>query len=87
MHIDPSISSERHIVERLKREKRGGTVEKIDECTYKFSADVCSTKEMKPWIRSFLGYISDLKMDEADDFVRELEKMYRMYHVGEEAQA
>jgi hypothetical protein len=42
---------------------------------------------MKPWIRSFLGYISDLKMDEADDFVRELEKMYRMYRVGEEAQA
>ena len=85
VHVNPSDPFEFHVIERLNREKRGGTVEKIDECTYKFSADVCSTKEMKPWIRSFFGYISDLKMDEADDFVQELEDMYRMYDVGKEA--
>ena len=87
VHIDPRDPTDRHVIERLNREKRVGTVEMIDDHTYRFSADVCSTKEMKPWVRSFLGYISDLRMDEGEDLEKELGTMYRMYQLGEEEQA
>ncbi len=86
VHIDPRDPTDRHVIERLNREKRVGTVEMIDDHTYRFSADVCSTKEMKPWVRSFLGYISDLRMDEGEDLEEELGTMYRMYQLGEEEQ-
>jgi len=45
---------EMFILRRLEREKRCGTVTKIDEETYRFSVDVYDTYEMVPWLRTFL---------------------------------
>ncbi len=52
---------EGHIVERLHREKRCGTVEQLDDTHWRFSADVYEAFEMLPWLRTFTGRITDLQ--------------------------
>lgn len=49
-----------HIVRRLEREKRCGTVERLDETTWRFYADVYDAWELMPWLRTFIGRISSL---------------------------
>ena len=51
---------ERHIVQRLEREKRCGRVEQIDEQHYRFVAEVFDSLEMLPWIRTFIGRITKM---------------------------
>ncbi len=48
---------ESFILRRLLREKRCGTVTKLDDQTYRFTADVYSAREMVPWLRSYFGRI------------------------------
>ncbi|MBQ4065268.1 MAG: WYL domain-containing protein, partial [Clostridia bacterium] len=78
---------EEHIVKRLEREKRIGTVEKLDDHTYRFSADVYDTGEMIPWIRTFICRIKKMTFSNRtleNRFKRDLEAMYRLYGIGEE---
>jgi len=88
-HVEFTIkvgAEEGHIVQRLNREKRNGTVRKIDDNTYRFSADVYDVSEMKPWIRTFICRITSLHFsDEAleKEFKEDIEKMYRMYDIEE----
>ena len=80
-------NNEEYIVRRLEREKRIGRVEKIDENTYRFAADVYDTSEMVPWIRTFICRIIELHFTNhtvEQQFRRDLEEMYRMYGVTEE---
>ena len=75
---------EEHIVSRLMREKRIGRVEKIDEHTYHFHADVYDTSELIPWIRTFICRITDLHFSNKDlekQFRDDIEKMYRVYGI------
>ena len=70
------------IVDRLKREKRHGSVEQVDEETWKFTADVYDASEMMPWLRTFIGRI--VKLECSNDsvtrlFREDLEKMRRLY--------
>lgn len=63
-HIEMTITfqkGEDFIIQRLKREKRHGHVEIIDENTCKFKADVYDAMEMLPWIRTFIGRIQNLQ--------------------------
>lgn len=79
---------EEHIVRRLKREKCCGAVEQIDETHYRFSADVFDTTELVPWIRTLTGRITQLDFSNrtVENILRQdLEEMYRMYGIGEEA--
>lgn len=76
--------NEDYIVKRLYREKRNGTVEKIDDSTYRFTADVYETSEIIPWIRTFICRIVQLDFSNRTDenkFRRDLEEMYRMYGI------
>ena len=88
-HIDFTVKvgdNEEHIVRRLEREKRIGTVEKIDEHTYRFIADVYDTSEMIPWIRTFICRITELHFTNRtleNQFKRDIEEMYRMYGIAE----
>ena len=62
-HIEMTVlvePGEDYIVQRLMREKRCGTVERIDDTHWKFSADVYGVSEMLPWLRTFTGRITDL---------------------------
>ena len=73
---------EEHIVKRLIREKRVGTVEKIDDNTYRFHADVYDTMEMIPWIRTFICRIIKLNFSNRtaeNHFKADLGEMYSMY--------
>lgn len=79
IHVD---EGEDHIPQRLKREKRNGIVDQLDERTWKYSADVYDASEMMPWLRTFIGRIVDLKCtDQAvvDTFYADLHEMLRMY--------
>ena len=79
---------EYYIINRLNREKRVGTVEKIDEHTYRFTADVYDIGEMVPWIRTFICRIKEINFSNRElekKFKEDLNAMYKMYGVsGEE---
>ncbi len=79
VRIEPG---EEYIIRRLDREKRVGTVEKIDDYTYKFRADVYDTMEMIPWIRTFICRVVRLNFSNRtaeNQFKADLNKMYSMY--------
>lgn len=88
-HVDFTVKigdNEEHIVRRLEREKRVGQVEKIDDHTYHFTADVYDTSEMIPWIRTFICRITELNFSNRtveNQFKRDIEKTYRMYGIAE----
>lgn len=66
-HIEMDIQIkpyELFMVRRLEREKRCGQVVKLDEETYRFSADVYEAFEMVPWIRTFIGRITGLRCED-----------------------
>ena len=73
---------EDYIVKRLYREKRVGTVEKLDERTYRFYADVYDSSELKPWVRTFICRIVKMNFSNRtieNQFKNDLKEMYRMY--------
>ena len=78
------LPGEEHIIRRLHREKRVGTVEKIDETHYRFFADVYDTSELIPWIRTFICRITRLNFSDRtaeNRFKKDIEEMYRIYKV------
>jgi len=84
-HIEMIIrafSYEPFIVERLEREKRNGTIEKIAPDTYKYSATVYDATELIPWIRTFIGRIVKLNCTNpfvTKTFYSDLEEMAKLY--------
>ncbi|MDE6742258.1 MAG: WYL domain-containing protein [Lachnospiraceae bacterium] len=84
-HVEFTVhyeKDEKHIHDRLEREKRCGTVERIDGYTSRFSADVFDASELVPWIRSFICRITDIHFSNAEletRFKRDIEEMYRLY--------
>lgn len=89
-HVDFTViagDNEEYIVNRLCRERRVGTVEKIDDNTYRFSADVYDSGEMIPWIRTFICRITKINFSNRvveKQFWHDVETMYKMYGVGRE---
>lgn len=88
-HIEMSVHVEKDeyfIAERLEREKRCGWVEKIDDNTYCFKANVYDAREMLPWIRTFTGRIVDLKCSDesvTETFWADFKELEAMYCGGE----
>ena len=84
-HIEMTVfagEGEGHVVRRLEREKRCGTVVKIDDTHWRFSADVYDAREMLPWLRTFTGRISGLKCTDArviTRFRRDFDTLAQMY--------
>ena len=63
-HVEMDIhvgQGEDFIVRRLRRERRCGRVERVDDTTYRFVADVYDAYEMVPWIRTFIGRIARIE--------------------------
>lgn len=86
-HVEFEIrisDDEQHIIGRLEREKRCGRIEKVDECHYRYVADVFDTTEMIPWIRTFICRITRIHFSNRtaeNMFKRDIEEMYHMYGV------
>jgi len=73
---------EEHIPRRLDREKRGGRVEQLDANHWRFTAEVSDALEMLPWIRTFIGRITDLRCSDVEvlrRFREDLAKMAGLY--------
>lgn len=91
-HVEFDITvaaDESYIIKRLEREKRCGKVEQVDENTWRYTAEVFDTKEMLPWIRTFISRITRMNFSNRtaeNQFKSDLQAMYRMYSVdgGEE---
>ena len=74
---------EEYIVKRLYREKRVGSVDKIDENHYKFSAEVYDSWELVPWIRTFFCRITSITFSNEKyqrKFLKDFEKLYSLYN-------
>lgn len=84
-HLEMTIfvgEGEYFIEQRLQREKRCGRIEKIGENLYRFSIDVYDTKELLPWVRTFIGRIVEFSctnQEVTDKFQRELQLLHEMY--------
>ncbi len=80
LHIDEN--SEGFILNRLKREGRGGTINRVTPDTFTYETQVFDANEMLPWIRTFTGRILAIESD-SQKLARFLERdfltMYRMY--------
>ena len=77
---------EGYIINRLEREKRVGTVEKLDENNYRFYAELYDINEIIPWIRTFICRITDLSFSNKElerKFKDDINKMYKIYGIGE----
>lgn len=84
-HIEFTVhyeTDEQHIHRRLEREKRCGSVERLDENTSRFSAEVYDASELVPWIRTFICRITNLQCSNKDlenQFQDDLKAMYALY--------
>ena len=84
-HIEMTVLAgpgEDFIVQRLEREKRCGTVKKLDDSHWRFSADVYDALEMLPWLRTFTGRIADLQCTDRrviDRFRADFDALAGMY--------
>lgn len=89
-HIEFTVKfgkTEEHIYHRLEREKRCGTVVRLDEHTALFYADVYDAYELCPWIRSFICRITRLSCSNRsleNRFKQDLQNMYATYGIGGE---
>lgn len=85
IHID---DGEEYIIQRLEREKRCGTVERLDKHTLRFSADIYDPTELNPWIRSYLCRIVNLEFSDREQEARfrsDFRAMAKMYDVKMES--
>lgn len=73
---------ENFILQRLEREKRNGTVERLDETTCRYRVDTCNAMETLPWLRTFTGRILRLECSNPNvetRFWQDLQQMDDMY--------
>ena len=80
------LPGEEHIIRRLEREKRIGSVEQVDETHWKFTAELFNSQEILPWIRSFIGRITQMNFSNRsveNQFKADMEAMYRSYGITE----
>jgi hypothetical protein len=62
-HLEMKLTiapSDIHIVHRLEREKRCGTVTQTGDNEWLFTVDVYDAMELAPWLRTFIGRIASL---------------------------
>jgi len=84
-HVEMTVyvdEGEEYILKRLERERRCGRIERLDEHNYRFVADIYDATEMLPWIRSFIGWITELTSNNqymVNTFYEDLEAMEQMY--------
>lgn len=82
MKLSINESQEPYILDRLKREGRGGEILKVRENVFLYTGIFFDTNEMLSWVKSFTGRILDLQCSN-DVVLRkvtgDLEAMYKMY--------
>ncbi|MEE0266296.1 MAG: WYL domain-containing protein [Acutalibacteraceae bacterium] len=88
-HVDFTVKvakNEEHIIQRLQREKRTGEIQRLDDNTYRFTADIYDINEIIPWIRTFICRITELNFSNKvleKRFKDDIKKMYSIYGIEE----
>ncbi len=79
MEID--LSREPYILERLQREKRCGSVERLDERHFMLTLTVFDPNEIMSWLKTYIGRIVSIEgaPQELRRFQEDIRRMYRMY--------
>ncbi|MBQ8966686.1 WYL domain-containing protein [Ruminococcus sp.] len=73
---------EQYIIDRLKREKRCGTLEKTGENEFTLTLDICDPTEAMKWVKTFIGRIKRLEGGTESlrkRFYSDIKRMYEMY--------
>lgn len=73
---------EQHIVHRLRREGRGGTVEQVSPGLWRYSNQIYDIGEMMNWVKTFIGRIVSLEGDNQaviDRFRQDIRRLAGMY--------
>ena len=73
---------ERYVLERLRREGRGGDIQRIEQNTYQYTVTLFDITEMMAWVKSFTGRILSLEGSSkkvVDYFYRDMERMAALY--------
>lgn len=86
IHLKLYIDEEKeaYVLDRLKREGRGGEILKVSENVFLYSGKYFDTNEMLGWVRTFTGRILDVQGSNTyvmNKFNRDFYKMYQMYHL------
>jgi len=71
-----------YIINRILREGRNGTLQKVEENTYRYDISVYDATEMIPWLRTFIGRILSLVCSNKAverTFYKDLDRLYAMY--------
>lgn len=85
VHVEMTVYAGPHesfIVQRLNREKRCGQVQQVDESHWRFTAEVYDALELLPWLRTFIGRITDLQCTDeqvTERFWTDLAAMEQLY--------
>ena len=78
------LAQETHILQRIQREGRGGSLTRVDERHWRYEIEVWDALEMLPWLRTFTGRIASLHCTNEQvvrRFFQDLEQMYQMYEI------
>ncbi|KHD36706.1 hypothetical protein NL50_09280 [Clostridium acetobutylicum] len=74
--------AETYIINRINKEGRGGTLERLKKNTYLYSKEVFDPNELMSWIKSFIGRIISIESGENfvdSRFFNDMEKLKEMY--------
>jgi hypothetical protein len=86
MRLSIDENREKHVLDRLMRERRNGTVEREGKNVFVYRNNVWNSREMLPFVKSFTGRILSFECDNEDverTFRDDMEKMAEIYG-GEE---
>ena len=73
---------ETYVLDRLRREGRGGIVERLEKNIFLYSVTLYDVTEMMAWVKSFTGRIISIESanrEAVDFFCRDMERMAAMY--------
>ena len=82
MTVAVDEAREGHIIQRLRREGRGGTVERVEPGLWRYTTQVDDTGALMNWVKTFIGRIVALEGDDAASigrFYRDVRRMAGMY--------
>ena len=73
---------EAHIIGRLEREGRGGTITRLDHGIWSYTRECFDCNEMMPWVKTFTGRILSFSCSNSmieKKFFRDMDRMAKMY--------
>ena len=79
-------SKEKHIINRINKEGRGGVLERIGDNTFKFTKELFDANEAMPWVKTFIGKIISFKASDRLEkkLNADIRRMAEMYGIGGE---